>query len=418
MARSQTAATAGGKAHKTMVKFLMRPKENSDLQRDVVDRMGAGVLPVMVKKLYLHHRVRLLGISQRLAFFLEASEDVCRSVLQDPRKIQDILKEFFSREVQHLVSWEELGACGSAFQGFQFGLGQRLPEKGSEGRELRVVLLGKTGCGKSSLGNTLLGREAFRVARGMSSGTDKCEWADQERDHTTLQVTDTPGLCDTHRSDEEILVEVAKSISVTCPGPHAVIMVFRCDRRFTNEEYQAYLSLKNLFGPEICKHMIVVFTGAESLIDHPGSSPEEQEQALQRELEARTVSGSLQSVLKDVDNRWMAISNQAPKGDREKAAIRLLRAMQVLVERNDHRHYNSRLMEGLTKMKEPLIQKYIQENTATHQAATKAINVALVEEKAEETSFFRKVLDETTEQAVYLLKSMKSTLSADMCSLM
>lgn len=46
-------------------------------------------------------------------------------------------------------------------------------------------------------------------------------------------MTDTPGLCDTHREEEEILVEVGKSVAVACPGPHVVIIVLRCDRRFT-----------------------------------------------------------------------------------------------------------------------------------------------------------------------------------------
>lgn len=49
----------------------------------------------------------------------------------------------------------------------------------------------------------------------------------------TIQVTDTPGLCDTHRPEEEVLREVAKSVAIAGPGPHVVLLVFRCDRRFT-----------------------------------------------------------------------------------------------------------------------------------------------------------------------------------------
>ena len=48
-----------------------------------------------------------------------------------------------------------------------------------------------------------------------------------------VQITDTPGLCDTHRKEEDILAEVGKSVAVASPGPHVVLMVLRCDRRFT-----------------------------------------------------------------------------------------------------------------------------------------------------------------------------------------
>ncbi|PVD23999.1 hypothetical protein C0Q70_17276 [Pomacea canaliculata] len=99
--------------------------------------------------------------------------------------------------------------------------------------EIRVVLLGKTGAGKSSLGNTPLGEDKFEIGRGLSSGTEVCQNAHAELDDMCLQVTDTPGLCDTHRPEEEVLREVAKSVAIAGPGPHVVLLVFRCDRRFT-----------------------------------------------------------------------------------------------------------------------------------------------------------------------------------------
>ena len=48
-----------------------------------------------------------------------------------------------------------------------------------------------------------------------------------------FQVTDTPGLCDTHRDEEDVLREVGKSVAVASPGPHVILMVLRCDKRFT-----------------------------------------------------------------------------------------------------------------------------------------------------------------------------------------
>ena len=72
-------------------------------------------------------------------------------------------------------------------------------------------------------------RRAIRCKLGVGCGW----WWSGLAERGMFQVTDTPGLCDTHRDEEDVLREVGKSVAVASPGPHVILMVLRCDKRFT-----------------------------------------------------------------------------------------------------------------------------------------------------------------------------------------
>ena len=131
---------------------------------------------------------------------------------------------------------------------------------------LYVMLVGKTGHGKSSTGNSIVMREDFMKADNATSVTCDVQVSCTRCEGSVVKVIDTPGVCDTgcrseRQAVEKLEYDLASAMSV-CPfGIDCFLLVMRYGSRFTAEEKNAFDLLKAMFTEELfLKYCIVLYT--------------------------------------------------------------------------------------------------------------------------------------------------------------
>ncbi|GFR86258.1 GTPase IMAP family member 7 [Elysia marginata] len=171
-------------------------------------------------------------------------------------------------------------------------------------------LLGKTGTGISSTGNTILNQKVFNAKSSLSAVTTSIQKHEGFINSRKVVVVDGPGLVGVNTGvSHEAINQFKQVVDENRDSKHVFLVVCRYGERFTEEDQEMIKCLKaNIGGKSTLEnHSIVVLTCGDNLRDT-------EDEDLTFEQWCHQQGGTFSSLRRDCGKRVLLVDNSRNPG--------------------------------------------------------------------------------------------------------